>query len=193
VEEPDEGHCHRALLHDNTLVYQKDEIHSICEPLQQRSLSRAIEQLARDRYREELAKSAWTTRNLANHLANEAKGAGAFLTAAPSEELGLRLSPAEWTVAVGRRIGCQLLDSTIRCPICLHGVMDLWGDHALMCHSGGDRIAGHNRLVNRLADDMRKAMCQPVVEPSQMLKGRLRSDILCRDFALGKDMCFDLQ
>jgi hypothetical protein len=39
---------------------------------------------------------------------------------------------------------------------------------------------------------MRRAMCRPVVEPSLTLKGRLRPDILCRDLALGNDMCFDL-
>jgi hypothetical protein len=73
----------------NSLVGAEDKAVDTVESLEQRELSLAIETVARAEYREVLS-----------------KGAGSFLFAVPSEELGFRLSPAEWTVAVGRRIGC---------------------------------------------------------------------------------------
>ena len=58
-------------------------------------------------------------------------GAGAWLTAPPAED-GREVDAPLFKVALKRRLRAPVYDEDGFCPCC-GGVLDRWGDHALVC------------------------------------------------------------
>ena len=77
--------------------------------------------------------------------------AGDWLNTAPLKALGLHLRATEFILVVKYRLGLCLFDTAGRCPACLRH-SDGFGDHALCCGSGGERISRHNALREALHD-----------------------------------------
>ena len=73
-------------------------------------------------------------------------GAGAWLTANPSC-VDSHVPSSFLRVALQRRLRMQLWDHDSACSMCAE-VLDRWGDHALSCCCGGDRVLRHNAVRN---------------------------------------------
>ena len=81
-------------------------------------------------------------------------GAGAWLTANPTCVDSSVSSPL-FRVALQRRLRVPLWDHDSACGMCGE-VLDRWGDHALACCCGGDRVLRHNAI--------RDVVCSAVTE-----------------------------
>ena len=73
---------------------------------------------------------------------------------------------------IRRRLRLPVADEDIPCPLC-DGVTDRFGDHALVCACGGDRVKRHNRLRSLLASRAKAAGLHPEVEKPGLLPPRL--------------------
>jgi hypothetical protein len=71
--------------------------------------------------------------------------AGAWLLAMPSYAIGNAIAAPHFITLLRRRLGMQVFDHAFNCTLCA-GVMDPFGDHALVCACGGDRTVRHNLL-----------------------------------------------
>ena len=91
--------------------------------------------------------------------------------AVPSEALGNAIAPRHFLTLLQRRIGMRLWDHQFNCPLC-SGVMDPYGDHALVCACGGDRTLRHNRLRDLLLRWLRAAGYAVVAEKQGLLPAR---------------------
>jgi len=72
--------------------------------------------------------------------------ATAFLHAPPNEQAGTRLAPQACRFAVRWLLGLPVVMEPFVCPVCSVGsekehTFDTFGDHALSCGRGGDRIS----------------------------------------------------
>ena len=86
-------------------------------PLQQRHLSRAIDQAVFD----ELCSTAPDTRLKALALSSSISHAGDWLNVIPSSALGLHLHDWEFRLCLQYWLGLQMVEEGTRCPVCLHG------------------------------------------------------------------------
>ena len=77
-------------------------------------------------------------------------GATTFLQGVPNEHTGTRLVPTDFCLAVKWVLGCPVIPQPITCPAC-QDIFDVYGDHALSCKQGRDRISLHNSLRDVLA------------------------------------------
>ena len=79
------------------------------------------------------------------HLSlNRLPGAGAWLFALP-DSAESHIPPPLFRVSILRRLRMPLWDQDTNCSLCGQ-VMDKWGDHALVCSCGGDRVVRHNMI-----------------------------------------------
>eukprot|EP00660_Eupelagonema_oceanica_P008066 gene8066-biopygen42227 len=72
-------------------------------------------------------------------------GAGAWLLAMPSHATGNAIAAPLFLTMLRRRLRMPVFERAFNCPLCA-GVMDTFGDHALVCACGGDRTVRHNKL-----------------------------------------------
>jgi hypothetical protein len=86
--------------------------------------------------------------------------AGDWLNVVPSPALGLHLRPAEFTVSVKYRLGCDVFSASGKCTACPYD-SDGKGDHAISCGYEGERIARHNHLRDALKPVLKPAWAQP--------------------------------
>ena len=94
------------------------------------------------------------------HLALQTvHGAGVWLTALPTDE-DLRLDPPSFRVTLARRLRLAIQPVDTPCPRC-GGLMDRFGDHALVCACAGDRARRHNALRNQVHDFAKEAGLGP--------------------------------
>ena len=114
--------------------------------------------------------------------------AGDWLNTAPLKALGLHLRATEFILVVKYRLGLCLFDTAGRCPACLRH-SDGFGDHALCCGSGGERISRHNALREAVAVGL-----GPTKEGRFLLPGNDRrpADILVPHWSSGKDAAIDV-
>ena len=79
------------------------------------------------------------------HLSlNRLPGAGAWLFALPDSVESHIPSPL-FKVSILRRLRMPIWAQDTNCSLCGQ-VMDKWGDHALVCSCGGDRVVRHNMI-----------------------------------------------
>ena len=79
------------------------------------------------------------------HLSlNRLPGAGAWLFALPDSAESHIPSPL-FKVSILRRLRMPIWAQDTNCSLCGQ-VMDKWGDHALVCSCGGDRVVRHNMV-----------------------------------------------
>ena len=139
----DSGALAEAVQQHNARVLARDRV--AFDPEQhsdQKRLSDAVDDAA-------LA-DLWEHSNAATraHLALvQAPNASSHLQAPPCEATGTDLPHALMQVVIQRRLRVQLLDREDFCPACGQ-VMDVFGDHALVCSCKGDRTKRHNALRN---------------------------------------------
>ena len=89
-------------------------------------------------------------------------GAGDWLTALPSQALGLHLRSGEFLFAAKYRLGIAVFSQEGECPAPLcRGVSDKYGDHAISCAIGGERISRHNHLRDSLFQSAQQATWAP--------------------------------
>ena len=80
--------------------------------------------------------------------------AGSWLVPCPVENLGLQLTPSEFTILLKWWLGISLLplddldDPNVGCPSCGEAI-DVYGDHFLCCRKGG-MIQRHSAVVEHL-------------------------------------------
>ena len=89
------------------------------------------------------------------HLSlNRLPGAGAWLFALP-DSLESHIPSPLFKVSLRRRLRLPIWSQDTNCTLCGQ-VMDKWGDHALVCSCGGDRVIRHNLVrdvVHSAAND----------------------------------------
>ena len=119
--------------------------------------------------------------------------AGDWLNTPPLKALGLHLRPREFVLATKYRLGLPVFDSAGPCPACLRD-SDIYGDHAMCCGSGGERISRHNNLRDAFYDTAVAAGLAPVKEGRFLLPGNDRrpADILVPHWTGGKDTAMDV-
>ena len=112
------------------------------EKLSQKKLSEAVDK----RSLAQLRHSACRSRRAHLDLVS-AEGAGMYLHATPSKAARLDNEPALFVGMLQRRLRIPFASGDTECPLC-DGVLDSFGDHALVCCGGGDRTRRHNLLRN---------------------------------------------
>ena len=75
---------------------------------------------------------------------NRPPGAGAWLFAVP-DSLDSHITSPLFKVSLRRRLCMSIWSQDTNCTLCGQ-VMDKWGDHALVCSCGGDRVIRHNLI-----------------------------------------------
>ena len=101
-------------------------------------------------------------------------GGGAWLTAPPAED-GRRMDSDLLRVAVARRLWVRVFDAAFWCPFCGE-VMDVYGDHALVCPCQGDRTVRHNKIRDILWEESRAAGMDTTKEKANLLPARPQED-----------------
>ena len=105
--------------------------------------------------------------------------ARAWLNAIPSESSGNKVQGILFCYMLKRRLRQPVFGDAFYCPLC-DDVMDVYGDHALVCIGGGDRISRHNSIRNRVFQFCQSAGLRPQLE-----KGALpKLATLMKDYAL---------
>ena len=102
-------------------------------------------------------------------------GAGAWLTAPPSED-NLKVDPQLFRIALQRRLRQQVQSADTFCPMC-GSTMDSFGDHALTCQCRGDRTVRHNAVRNVTYSSARDANMSPEREKANLLPARPPGDV----------------
>jgi hypothetical protein len=193
-EEPNNGHFALGIA-DLAAIVPVERQSELVQPnktLSQKVTSQIVEEIHTAAFRDHLTTLEHPQHHLAHHLSNSAKHAGAYLLTPPNEAMGYRMSPREWTHTLARRIFVPLIPKCILCPCCEKKPLDIWGDHAIMCASGNDRITRHNRLRDRIIDYASQACMNPIPEPSHLNRFNLRPDIALPSYSLGRQALLDI-
>ena len=187
---PSESHLQRAHASTVTLIGKSTALETNSNS--QHCLSAVIEEANYEQFKARLAEEPAAARHLANLTTNSSLHSGDFLLALPIPSLNLHMRPAEWRIAAARRIGIELAPSSTICPSCGKQNLDKWGDHALMCDTGNDRIARHNKIVRVLGDIATRAGLNPIIEPKNLASENQRPDICLPHFTSGKEAIIDV-
>ena len=78
------------------------------------------------------------------------------------------MAPNEFRISAKYRLGVPVYDEERKCPFCKAGVFDNYGDHAIACHGGGDAIAGHDQIRDKIVSACSSANLSPVVEKKNL-------------------------
>ena len=119
--------------------------------------------------------------------------AGDWLNTPPLKALGLHLRSPEFVLVLKYRLGMKVFETAGPCPACLRD-SDVYGDHAMCCGSGGERISRHNSLRDAFHDTAMAAGLGPVREGRFLLPGtdRRPADVLVPNWVGGKDAAMDV-
>ena len=123
------------------------------------------------------------------------KGSGSFLHAVPNEHLATKMYNREFQFAVAYRLGLPVNLSKNVCsmPNCSQSV-DKYGDHALSCGYGGDRIYRHNALRDSIFHLLRKVGFDAKLEKKGLLanSNEKPGDIFVHSFDAGRPAALDV-
>ena len=84
---------------------------------------------------------------------------GAWLAAPPVPALGLHFSPSEFQISVKYRLGIAVYEDERKSPYCRSGTLDIFGDHAVICHGRGDAISRLDRIRDLLHQHAQQLTC----------------------------------
>ena len=101
-------------------------------------------------------------------------GSSAWLAAHPVDD-GRAIDSPLFQVALKRRVRAPIFQSEEYCPLCGE-ILDVWGDHALVCSCGGDRTIRHNAVRNVVYDEAVGAGTRPEREKAGLLPARPGAD-----------------
>ena len=179
-------HITSALLQYNQQVSTTNQIHPPTAPTSQKDLSFAIDS--------ECFNTLASSSNLLNKariLCCAAPHAGAWIRALPF--LRNRLSNLEWSISMKRWLGIPVFEKEHVCVACNKEAMDIFGNHAIVCSTKGDRIKRHNAIRDCFFDFCSAAAWGPVKEKPFLLPGSCErpADILIPNYSAGKDLAVD--
>ena len=98
------------------------------------------------------------------------EGAGDWLTALPSKALGLHLRAGEFLFGARFKLDLPVFREEGECPAQLcKARSDVFGDHAISCAIGGERIARHGHLHDVFYQTAHQAQLGPRKEPDGLL------------------------
>ena len=157
----------------NAIIPESEAISAHDPPQKQRQLSGQLDAAMRRRLLAENSRD----RFFCAHIALvSAEGAGAWLTALPEDECRSWEGDGElFRVALKRRCRLPVQDGDVPCPCC-GGIMDTFGDHALVCPCRGDRTVRHNALRDLTVAEAVCARSSPEKEKQGLLPGRPLDD-----------------
>lgn len=122
-----------------------------------------------------LSRDFQTPGAIPRHLALAAvPGAGAWLTAPASRDTR-EIDEPLYRICAQRRLRVPIFNGDEICPLC-GAPMDRFGDHALVCPCGGDRVIRHNSIRDQLFDEMRGGGLSVEREKTGLLPGRPAED-----------------
>ena len=149
----------------NQGVNDNDKLQQLgSEKLSQKKLSEAVDQRSLAGLRHSACRRA--------HLdVVGAEGAGMCMHAAPSRSARLDSETALFVGMLRRRLRIPFADGDTQCPLC-DGILDSYGDHALVCCGGGDRTRRHNLLRNMVYHAAETASLHPELEKPGLLPQR---------------------
>jgi len=179
-------HITSALLQYNQQVSTTNQIHPPTAPTSQKDLSFAIDS--------ECFNTLASSSNLLNKariLCCAAPHAGAWIRALPF--LRNRLSNLEWSISMKRWLGIPVFEKEHVCVACNKEAMDIFGNHAIVCSTKGDRIKRHNAIRDCFFDFCSAAAWGPVKEKPFLFSGSCErpADILIPNYSAGKDLAVD--
>jgi len=134
-------------------------------------------------------------RSLARLRSCSMKGSGAFSHAVPNENLGTKMYNREFQFAVAYRIGLPVNLSKNYCSMLnCSKIVDKFGDHALLCGYGGDRIYRHNALRDTIFHMLRKVGYDAKLEKRGLLSDsdEKPGDIFVHTFDSGRPEALDV-
>ena len=123
-------------------------------------------------------------------LASTSNGSGQWLHALPSSSLGLRLTDEETRIAVGLRIGADLVFPH-KC-ICRSQVLSN-GHHGLSCKKSSGRFLRHSLANDIIARSFRSADTPVTLEPTGMLRsdGKRPDGVTMIPWSRGRTLVWD--
>ena len=89
----------------------------------------------------------------------------------PSSSLSTQVDPLIYRTMIQRRLRAPIFESYTHCPFC-DEVIDVYGDHCLVCSCGGDRTKRHNLLRNEVFFFCNSAGLNPELEKPGLLQPR---------------------
>ena len=95
-------------------------------------------------------------------------GCGQWLVAPPCSEAGTLLDGELLRIVAKRRIRARFQTTHDSCPLC-GDPLDMYMDHALVCHCGGDRTVRHNLVQRDLTRSFQLLGFRPVPEKAGLL------------------------
>ena len=145
-------------------------------------------------------KSSWNdvieqldTLSKANNLSFNMPHATDYLNVLPRKKIGLFLTNEEFRLTVSRQLRLPVSGRSSMCPLCNTAVLDVYGDHALVCTHSGDRIARHNSLRDVIYYAFKAAGSNPNLEVMTHLCSQSRAgDVFVRNWSLGKALAIDV-
>ena len=118
-----------------------------------------------------------------------------WLSAVPSEGLGLQLNPDLFQVAIKWWLGLDTSGGSL-CSLCPDTVLDPLSHHASTCKRGGDAVFRHNRLHDVVAESCRLAHLSVKVEARNNLtpdhSHTRPADVLVQNWSRGRPAAFDI-
>jgi hypothetical protein len=101
-------------------------------------------------------------------------GAGVWMTAMPEED-AREMDSVLFRIFLQRRLRLRVTEQDEACMAC-GGVMDTWGDHALVCPCQGDRTRRHNIMRDLVAVEAARGSLGPEKEKAGLLPHRPPED-----------------
>ena len=114
---------------------------------------------------------------------------GALLAAPPVPALGLHLSPSEFQISV-----VAVYEVERKCHYCRSGTLEIFGDHAVICHGRGDAISRHDRIRDRFVSLCSAANLSPVIEKRNLIAGNISrpGDVFLPSWKSGRPAALDV-
>ena len=105
---------------------------------------------------------------------------GAWLAAPPVPALGLHFTPKEFQISVKYKPGIAVYEDERKCPYNRSGTLDIFGDHAIICHERGDANSPHDRIRDRFASACSAANLSPAIEKRNLIAGNISALMIIR-------------
>ena len=138
------------------------------DPPRQRELSAALDNTTRERLKTPRTTDPYRQAHLE---LTSAESAGRWLHTLPSKATHNNVDPLLFKTMIQRWLRVRIFDEEYACPLC-DGVVDVYGDHCLVCSGGGDRTKRHNLLRNTVYHFCTGASLTPELEKPGLLRPR---------------------
>ena len=134
----------------------------------QKELSKAIDNCT---LKQLIASKMDDTKYQAHLNHTTASGAGQWLHTVPSKASRKHVDAPHYQVMIQRWLRAPIYEETFHCGYC-DDIVDVYGDHCLVCACGGDRTKRHNLLRNEVFYTSLAAGLAPELERPGLLQPR---------------------